>query len=365
MGVPKWLLEIVISFLSEREMIVRQKGKQSSKKSMPGGTPQGTRLGLFLFLVLINFAGFTQDTHAKNIGNEITKLRKDRRPMDSTHMKYIDDLSLAVSIDLRENLVQNIYPDIQRPLSYHERTLHTLPEEKNIIQQEFDKLQTLSRDQGMIINKDKTKVMLFNPAKRYDFLPHIQTDEGETLEVIEEASLLGIIIRTDMSWKSNTNMLCKRAYRRLWMLRNLSKLGTSRENLLDVYIKQCRSVLELAAPAWTPGLTKTEISQLERVQKTACGIILGGKISSYKSALKILNMETLESRREQISLKFAKRALKSEKFGQWFAFNESDEPTIKTRAYRQKPKLKPVTFRRQRYKNSPIPYLTDLLNEQK
>ena len=75
----------------------------------------------------------------------------------------------------------------------------------------------------------------------------------------------------------------------------------------------CRSVLELAAPAWTPGLTKTEISQLERVQKTACGIILGGKITSYKSALKILNMETLESRREQISLKFAKRALKSEK----------------------------------------------------
>ena len=134
--------------------------------------------------------------------------------MESTHMKYIDDLSLAVSINLRENLVQNIHPDIQRPLSYHERTLHTLPEEKNIIQQEFDKLQTLSRDQGMIINKDKTKVMLFNPAKRYDFLPNIQTDEGETLEVIEEASLLGIIIRTDMSWKSNTNMLCKRAYRR-------------------------------------------------------------------------------------------------------------------------------------------------------
>ena len=33
LGVPKWLLEIVISFLSERELIVRHKGKQSSKKS--------------------------------------------------------------------------------------------------------------------------------------------------------------------------------------------------------------------------------------------------------------------------------------------------------------------------------------------
>ena len=30
MGVPKWLLEIVMSFLKERELIVRYKGKESS-----------------------------------------------------------------------------------------------------------------------------------------------------------------------------------------------------------------------------------------------------------------------------------------------------------------------------------------------
>ena len=94
------------------------------------------------------------------------------------------------------------------------------------------------------------------------------------------------------------------------------------------------SVLELAAPVWNPGLTEREISQLERVQKIACGIILGGKINSYISALKILNMETLESQREEIHLKFAKRALKSEKF--------------KPRAYNKNPKTKPVTYRRQR-----------------
>ena len=58
---------------------------------------------------------------------------------------------------------------------------------------------------------------------------------------------------------------------------NLARLGTSRTDLVDVYYKQCRSVLEMAAPAWTPGLTKTEISQLERVQKAACAIILGKK----------------------------------------------------------------------------------------
>ena len=261
--------------------------------------------------------------------------------------------------------MQNPNKDIPRPLSYHERTGHELPQDKNIIQHEFDKLQALSRDHGMVINQNKTKVMLFNPSKKFDFLPQIQTDEGSTIEVIEETKLLGILVRSDMSWKSNTKMLCKKGYSRLWILRNLARLGMSRESLIDVYFKQCRSVLELAAPAWTPGLTKTEIYQLERVQKTACEIILQSKLQSYKSALKILNMETLEIRREQISLKFAKKAIKSEKFKQWFAMEDSTEPNIRTRGYKPNPELKPVTFKRMRYKNSPIPYLTELLNRQK
>ena len=44
MGCPRWLLEIIIAFLSDRKLIVRQRGKQSSRQHLPGGTPQGTRL---------------------------------------------------------------------------------------------------------------------------------------------------------------------------------------------------------------------------------------------------------------------------------------------------------------------------------
>ena len=50
MGVPGWLLRIVMGFLTEREMIVRYQGRTSDRKMLPGGSPQGTRLGLFLFL---------------------------------------------------------------------------------------------------------------------------------------------------------------------------------------------------------------------------------------------------------------------------------------------------------------------------
>ena len=39
MGVPGWLLKLVIAFLTNRKMSVKFKGKQSSVKNLPGGGP--------------------------------------------------------------------------------------------------------------------------------------------------------------------------------------------------------------------------------------------------------------------------------------------------------------------------------------
>ena len=361
MGCPRWLLEIVIAFLSERELIVKYKGLNSERKSLPGGSPQGTRLGMFLFLVLINFAGLPAGDLDVNIGETITNKR--RKPMGTTHMKYIDDLSFASALNLKDNLV--VDHDLPMPLSYHERTNHTLPREKNPIQHQFDDLKSFANDHQMVINEDKTKVMLFNQGRKYDFLPHIETESGDMLEVVEEVKLLGLVVRSDLSWRSNTENLCKKAYQRLWMLRNLKKFGANTAELLDVYNKQCRSVLELAVPAWAPGINGTEVKQLERVQKTAFAIILGDGYRSYKHALQKLEVKTLESRRKDICLTFGKKALKSDQFSKWFCLNDKTEPVINTRYSETKTveKLKPVITRTRRYMRSPIPYLTNLLNQ--
>ena len=57
MGVPGWLLNVVMGFLSNRKLLVKYCQEVSDKKFMPGGTPQGTLLGLIMFLVLINSSG--------------------------------------------------------------------------------------------------------------------------------------------------------------------------------------------------------------------------------------------------------------------------------------------------------------------
>ena len=70
MGVPGWLLKVKIGLLEDRELIVTYKGEQFSKKKMPGGGPLGTILGMCLFLILINDAGF--ETQHKEILKLIT-----------------------------------------------------------------------------------------------------------------------------------------------------------------------------------------------------------------------------------------------------------------------------------------------------
>ena len=60
MEVPGWLLRIIVAYLTKRSMILRYNGKSSSQHWLPGGGPQGTVLGVLLFLVLINFAAFPQ-----------------------------------------------------------------------------------------------------------------------------------------------------------------------------------------------------------------------------------------------------------------------------------------------------------------
>ena len=173
------------------------------------------------------------------------------------------------------------------------------------------------------------------------------------LEVVEELKLLGIIFQSNMRWHANSANLCKTGYARLWMLRNLKKHGAGRTDLLDVYMKQVRSTLELAVPVWNAGITQAESNQFERVQKAAFHIILGRNYSSYSEALVDLKMETLCDRRKQICLSFAEKAQKHEKFRNWFKLRE--EPNQST--------FIEVPFRTIRYKKSPLPYLTKLLNE--
>ena len=354
MGVPAWLLKIVMAFLSDRNMIVRYKGKQSTPKYLPGGGPQGTLLGLLLFLVLINDAGF--DGQTNNTGEVITT-KKNLKAANVIHLKYVDDLTLAESINLKDKLVY--VPESERPLpdNFHAKTGHVLPIQESQVLRQLQKTKEYSDKNEMMINKKKTKMMLFNPCRKWDFMPDF-TLEDQEINLVEEMKLLGVVIQSDMKWTSNTEAIVKKAFKRLWSMRRLSTMGADVEDLKDVYTKQVRSLLELAVPAWQAAITKAERQDIERVQKTAIHIMLGDGYKNYSDALEFVGLETLESRRQKLCLKFAKKCVNHPKHTNWFK-----ECTGKPNTRQEQTKYWPVYTDHDRYYRSPISYLTRLLNE--
>ena len=170
--------------------------------------------------------------------------------------------------------------------------------------------------------------------------------------------LLGIVVRSDLKWCSNTENMVIKASNRVWMIRRLKTLGASMPELIDVYIKQIRSVLELAVPVWHSSITQQERYDIERVQKSVLHLILGDRYQTYEYAITLVNLETLEVRRANLCLKFAKKAEKDDKHSNWF------KPKKTVRVTRQKPeKYCHVFTRTVRFEKSPISYLTDILNK--
>ena len=179
----------------------------------------------------------------------------------------------------------------------------------------------------------------------------------ESVELVEQMKLLGVIITSDLKWHENTNHITKKAFGKIWMLRRLKCMGATRQVLLDIYAKHVRSVVEFSSVVWTSGLTRESIIQIERVQKIAFAVILGPDYKSYKEACVSLTMETLEKRREKLAYSFARKSAKHPEHKHCLVQNQNN---VNTRS--QKPAFVPAQGRTQRFMCSPIPYLTDLLN---
>ena len=305
------------------------------------------------FIILINDIGF--EDQENTTGDLITSKRNLKRA-NEIHLKFVDDLTIAETINMQDQLVKVPNDERAQPDNYHARTGHAFPSNNSRVYKQLIKTETYAKENDLKLNYKKTKLMVFNPCTSKDFMPKIVLDNQE-LEVVEETKLLGLSIRSDMKWVTNTQNMVRRANKRLWVIRRLKSLGASHENLVNVFTKQVRCVLELAAPAWQGSITLTERQDLERVQKSPCHIILGEKYSTYKEALKVLNLETLEFRRNKLSLKFALKAEKHEKFKSWF------KPTCKkvyTRSSTQK--YCDVKANTTRFQKSPLSFITRILN---
>ena len=130
--------------------------------------------------------------------------------------------------------------------------------------------------------------------------------------------------------------------------------------MVDLWKTYCRSILKQSAVVWGPSLTEQNKYNLERTQKSFAKFILKSKYEDYEDSLIQLNLETLEERRQSLTLKFAKDCIKNEKFK--YMFPENKYPDKLTTRYQEKYK---VPFANTvRMKNSSIVHMINQLNQE-
>ena len=333
-GVRDGLFPILMSFFQNREMVVKWNGYISKPRALPGGGPQGGILGILEYLAQSND-------------------NCDFVSLDEKY-KFIDDLSLLEIVDLvcaglsSYDYLSHVPSDIGTDIAFLDA--------KNLKSQQYlDNISTWTDRKQMELNASKSKYMIFNFSRNHQFKTRLYLN-GSLLEQVEETKLLGLTIRDDLSWKSNTAETTKKAYKRMIILRNLFQFGVPKNDLIQIYILYIRSVVEQSAVVWHSSLTKGERLDLERVQKVALRLILKEDYNTYSHALKVTGLPTLESRRKHLCLQFAKKCVKSEATKDMFPTNQHSRKTRNQEKYH-------VPFARtDRLGNSAIPYMARLLN---
>ena len=143
------------------------------------------------------------------------------------------------------------------------------------------------------------------------------------------------------------------------LLHRASRFTNNIKDLKKIYMLQIRSKLDQSAVVWHSSLTQKNRADLERIQKSAVKCILGQSYMNYEDALMKLGLKSLEERREEMSLKFAKQCLRIEKMKRLFPRRVSCHDMIK-RGSDAFDIVKPKTSR---YQLSAIPVMQKMLND--
>ena len=192
----------------------------------------------------------------------------------------------------------------------------------NLKSQEYlQKINEWTENHKMQISEKKAKAMIFNFTENYQFATRLSLKQNN-IEVVNQMKILGTIINTQLSWDDNCSAIITKVNARMQLIRELQNFGASNEDMTHFWILFCRSVLEQSCVVWGTSLTQENKNDLERTQKTFCKLVLKEKYKNYENAILKLNLDTLENRRKELILRFAKNGIKKNTLNDLFPLND-------------------------------------------
>jgi len=301
LGLPDVIVRWICSFLSHRRQRVKIGDILTEWLQLAAGMPQGTHLGPLTFVILIDSL----------------------RPGCLTH-KFVDDTTMTETLSKSEVSSMQTFVD-------------------ELVQQ--------ATEAGMIVNGRKTKEMLIGPIHKD--LPQSVTLSGTPVERVTTFKLLGVHVANDLKWAHHVDAITSKISSRLYLLKQLKRSGAGPDDLLCFYTTAIRPVAEYACPVWHSSLTTAQAKALESLQRRAMKIILPD--IDYSSSLAIAKLDSLASRREQLTERFYTRSILQESSCLNYLLPDKRDPAL-TERLRQAKTFKSLPTRTERFRRFFLPY---------
>ena len=299
LGIPVFLLHWIFDFLSDRSQAVKVGNATSNALPVWGTVPQGTKLGVVLFILMINDLKTGVPT-----------------------FKYVDDTTIySITNDTKNSSAQEA----------------------------MDTIMSWSNANNMKINAKKTKEMLIFFSKVPPEVENIIVN-GEKLERAECVTLLGLRISNKLTWEIHVNYIVKRGQQRLFCLTMLRRARVAPKDIVQIYCSKIRPVMEYACPVWHGGITVEQSDAIEHVQERAMRIAYPSL--DYCEAIRAADIPSLQQRRvDQCKALFTKMQDPNDKL-----FRILPPPRNTTRNTRSNLKFPLPKCNTDRFKDSFLPY---------
>ena len=294
----------IADFLRGRTQTVKINSVLSSFLQVPAGIPQGTKIGPWLFLAIINDL---------RISNSTT----------SELWKFADDTS-----------VSEVIP--KTGVSSQPDTVNEVHKWSNYKTFQFN------------LGKCKERRINFTTQPYMDDPLNIN---GETFDIVESANVLGMRLTSDRKWNKHVSNVVEKPSKRLYLLKQLKRAEVKTSSLYKFYTACIRSVVEYACQVFHSSLPNYLSSEIENVQKRALRIIHPDL--TYIEAINQGKLETLYERREMLCIKLFSsiEANNDHKLKELMLPKKSVIINLRTNSEYELPKM-----RTNRFSNSFIPY---------
>ena len=201
---------------------------------------------------------------------------------------FINDLPLYTS-----NVFIDMYAD-DTTLYYIHTSQETI--ERNL-QIALNELNIWCKNNGMVLNTAKTKVMLITTKQKRNGIVNDIIElkyNNDPLQTITNGKILGVFVDNNLSWSEHVKHITKKIASNVWLLSKI-KMFLSLEHRIQFYKTYIQPHIDFCNIVWG-NASETNKLKIFRMQKRAVRVILDYDVENTTEAMKSLNIQSFYDR---------------------------------------------------------------------